>query len=167
MQDCELVANTFGGGSLACVVARRTIELIDEALLSRVREMGDYLGTRLEQLTASRPMIRDARGKGLLRAIECAAPTQGIGSVLTLGIPNLVARELFAFWVAQRMLERGYLTQVPAHDQNVLRIEPPLIVSESEIDGFINALGETVAENESFFRFVRDAGGRLLGRQLG
>ncbi len=167
LQDCELVANTFGGGSLACVVARRTLELIDEPLLRHVREVGQHLGIRLRELEGRRAMIREARGRGLMWAVECGSPTRGLGSLLTLGIPNLVARELFAFWIAQRMMERGFLTQVPAHDQNVLRIEPPLVVERQEIDGFVDALGETVIENEDFFRFVRSAGGRLLHRQLG
>ncbi len=167
MQDCELVANTFGGGALACAVAMKTLSLIDEPMLARVRESGAYLGARLSALAAARPMIRAARGKGLMWAVEHGAPTSGLGSALTLGIPNLVAKELFAFWIAQRMLERGWLTQVPAHDQNVLRVEPPLTVTRAEIDGFVDALDETVSENESFLRFAKDAAGRLLARQLG
>ena len=166
LQDCELVANTFGGGALACVVARRTLSLVDDALLAHVREMGDHLAARLTSLTARCAMIREARGQGLMWAVECDSPTRGLGSVLTLGVPNLVAQELFAFWIAQRMMERGFLTQVPAHDQNVLRIEPPLIVSRLEIDGFVDALGETMAENERFLRFVKDAAGRLVQRKL-
>ena len=167
MQDCELVANTFGGGALACSVAMRTLTLIDDAMLARVRESGEHLGARLRALAEARPMIREARGLGLMWAVEHGAPTSGIASALTLGIPNKVAKELFAFWIAQRMLERGWLTQVPAHDQNVLRVEPPLIVTREEIDGFVDALSDTVAENESFLRFAKDAAGRLLGRQLG
>jgi len=167
LQDCELVANTFGGGSLACAVARRTLELIDDALLRHVCEMGEHLGASLAMLAGGGSMLREARGRGLLWAIECDAPTRGIASVLTLGIPNLVARSLFAFWIAQRMMERGFLTQVPAHDQNVLRIEPPLVIERAEIDAFVDALGETFSENESFLRFARAAGGRLIQRQLG
>ncbi len=167
MQDCELVANTFGGGALACNVAMKTLSLIDEPMLARVRESGEYLGTRLRALAAARPMIREARGMGLMWAVEHGLPTSGIASALTLGIPNKVAKELFAFWIAQRMLERGWLTQVPAHDQNVLRVEPPLIITREEIDGFVDALSETVAENESFLRFAKDAAGRLLSRQFG
>ncbi|MFO0740290.1 MAG: aspartate aminotransferase family protein [Labilithrix sp.] len=167
MQDCELVANTFGGGALACVVARKTLELIDDALLARVRATGEHLGGRLTALAREHAMVKDARGKGLLWAIECGSPTAGALTVLTLGLPNLVARELYAFWVAQRMLERGFLTQVPAHDQNVLRIEPVLVVEREEVDAFVDALHETLLENEGFFTFVRSAGGRLLSRQLG
>jgi putrescine aminotransferase len=111
-------------------------------------------------------MVRAARGKGLMWAIECDAPTRGIASVATLGLPNLVARHLYAVWIAQRMMERGFLTQIPVHDQRVLRIEPPLIIERRQIDAFADALGECLAENESFLRFLRAAGGRLLERRL-
>lgn len=166
MQDCELVANTFGGGSLACTVARKTLEMVDDAALAHVREVGGHLGARLKTLARERSMVRDARGRGLMWAIECDAPTSGALSVLSLGIPNLIARELFAFWIAQRMMERGWLTQVPAHDQNVLRIEPCLNVTKEDVDGFVDALGDTLAENESFVGFVKSAAGRLLQQRL-
>jgi putrescine aminotransferase len=166
MQDCELVANTYGGGALACTVAQRTIELIDNELLAHVRAMGEHLGVRLGELDREHAMLGEARGRGLMWAVEFAAPTEGLASVLTLGIPNRIARELFAYWIAQRMLERGFLTQVPAHDPNVLRIEPPLVVAREEIDAFCEAMGESLTENEGFLTFVRGAGGRLLERRL-
>lgn len=167
MQSCELVANTFGGGALACVVARKTLDLVDETLLTRVRTMGEHLGERLQGLAREHAMVKEARGKGLLWAIECDAPTTGALSYVTLGLPNLIARELFAFWIAQRMLERGFLTQVPAHDQNILRIEPMLNVERDDVDAFVAALRDSLVENESFLAFVRSASGRLLSRQLG
>lgn len=166
MQDCELVANTFGGGALACRVARKVLALCDEAMLAKVRASGERLGERLGALVRTHSMVRAARGRGLMWAVELDSPTHGLGTILTLGLPNLVAKELFAFWVAQRMMERGFLTQVPAHDVNVLRVEPMLDVEAESIDAFTAALAETVAENDSFLRFVRDAGGRLLERQL-
>jgi putrescine aminotransferase len=167
LQDFEFVANTFGGGSLACAVARCTLELIDDALLRHVNEMGQHLGARLKALEETTPMLREARGKGLMWAVECDTPTHGLASVLTLGIPNLIAHSLYALWMAQRMMERGFLTQIPTHDQRVLRIEPPLVIERSEIDAFVSALGEAFSENESFFRFARAAGGRILERKLG
>ncbi len=166
MQDCELVANTYGGGALACSVARRTLELIDATLLAHVGEMAARLGQRLADLERRHATLGQARGKGLMWAVEFAPPTEGVATVLTLGIPNRIARELFAYWIAQRMLERGFLTQVPAHDPNVLRIEPPLVVSGEEIDAFSDALGASLEENEDFVRFVRGAGGRLIERRL-
>jgi len=111
-------------------------------------------------------MLRAARGRGLMWSVECGAPTQRLASVLTLGLPNFIAKRLFAHWIALRMLERGFITQTPSHDWNVLRIEPALNVTAEEIDAFIDALEETVADNESFTKFVVDAGGRLISRQL-
>jgi putrescine aminotransferase len=164
--DFDLVANTFGGGSLACAVACRTLELIDDALLAHVRETGRHLGAGLQALAGGGSMLREARGRGLMWAIECDTPTHGLTSLLTLGIPNLVAKNLFGVWIAQRMLERGFLTQIPVHDWNVLRIEPPLVVERAEIDAFVDALKATFAENESFVSFARAAGGRILERRL-
>ena len=166
LEDCDLVASTFGGGTLACVVARRTLELVDEPLLEHVRLMGDHVERRLGDAVRERPMLGAVRGKGLMWAVECGSPTQGWSRVLTLGIPNFIARRLFAHWVALRMLERGFLTQTPSHDWNVLRVEPALVIERKDIDAFVDALEETVADNENFFRFVTDAGGRLLARQF-
>src|SRR5262249_59556426 len=45
---------------------------------------------------------------------------------------------------ALKMLERGFITQTPSHDWNVLRIEPALIMKREELDAFVDALEETV-----------------------
>jgi putrescine aminotransferase len=166
IKDFELRANTFGGSALACAVACRTLELIDDARLRHVGAMGAHLGARLTALAGAHAMLRAARGKGLMWAVECETPTRGVASLVTLGIPNLVARHLYAVWIALRMMERGFLTQIPTNDQRVLRIEPPLIIERAEIDAFTDALGDCFAENERFVPFLRAAVGRMLARRL-
>jgi 4-aminobutyrate aminotransferase-like enzyme len=162
MDQCDLHATTFGGGSLACAVARRTLELIDEPLLRHVREMGEHVAARLSVHVGDGGMLREVRGRGLMWAIELASPTRGLASAVTLGLPNAAARRLLAHWVALRLLEKGFLTETPSHDENVLRVEPALIIDRSEIDQFADALGETLQENERFLRFARAAGARLI-----
>jgi putrescine aminotransferase len=164
-QDFEYVANTFSGGALASAVALRTVELVDEKLLEHVREVGEHLGARLRAIVA-KGRLRAARGRGLLWGVECERPTSGLASVVTLGIPNAIGYRLFAYWIGMRMMERGFLTQIPTHDMSVLRIEPPLIVTPQEIDAFTDALEATLAENESFLRFATEAGGRIVSRKL-
>jgi putrescine aminotransferase len=163
-QDFELVANTFGGGALACTVALRTLQLIDEDRLRHVRAMGEHLGARLRELKI--PMLGDVRGRGLMWGIECSAPTSGLTTLLTAGLPNFIAGRLYALWIAQRMMERGFLTQIPTHDLKVLRIEPPLIITREEIDAFVDALRDVFTENESFPRFLRASLGRIVQRKL-
>ncbi|HEY8073923.1 MAG TPA: aspartate aminotransferase family protein [Labilithrix sp.] len=165
IQDFEYVANTFGGGALACAVALRTVQLIDETLLAHVRAMGEHLAARLGA-AVSRGALRAARGKGLLWGVACTPPTRSAASVLTLGLPNLFSYRVFAYWIGVCMMERGFLTQIPTHDMSVLRIEPPLIVEKEEIDAFVDALDATLAENEGFLRFARRVAGRFMERQI-
>ncbi len=167
IQDFEYVANTFGGGALACAVALRTVQLIDDALLAHVRAMGEHLAARLRAIVERKgSALRAARGKGLLWGVECSPPTRGASTLLTLGLPNLFAYRVFAYWIGVRMMERGFLTQIPTHDMSVLRIEPPLVVEEREIDAFVDALDETLAENEGLLRFARRVAGRFTERQV-
>jgi acetylornithine/N-succinyldiaminopimelate aminotransferase len=104
--------STFGGNPLATAVAKRVIEIIsDESFLVEVRRKGDLLRTGLEALVADYPgAFAEVRGKGLLLGVKCKPPVETVVSA---------AR-------AQRLLT------VPAGD-NVLRILPPLIISDEEI----------------------------------
>ncbi|MSP61148.1 MAG: aspartate aminotransferase family protein [Myxococcales bacterium] len=162
-EDFDLHSTTFGGNTLACAVARRTLELCDEALLARVRTVGDRLGERLRTLAANSPLIAEVRGTGLIWGIALAPPTSGALTALTLGIPNAIAARLLAHWVAVRLLERGFITETTTHDETVLRVEPALIIEEEQLARFVDALDETLLENERFTSFVASAGARLIG----
>jgi len=117
--------STFGGNPLACAAANAVLDvLLEEGFLERVRATAALLRRRLEELAARYPgVVREVRGEGLLLG-------------LTLKPSNAdVAREL---------MERGLLT-VPAGD-NVLRLLPPLIVGEAEIEAALGALEAVCAE---------------------
>jgi predicted acetylornithine/succinylornithine family transaminase len=104
---------TFGGGAPACAAALWTLERIDRpAFLSRVRRRGQALEKGLAQLAAKHASVSEARGLGLLRAIELAPGFEP---------PRLVA-------LAR---EQGLLL-VRAGDRAV-RVLPPLVVSPGEI----------------------------------
>ena len=105
--------STFGGNPLATAVGGAVLDvLLQDGFLDRVRTMGEVLRTRLEALAAACPgVITGVRGRGLLLGLE-------------LGPANSE--------VSQRLLDGGLLT-VPAGD-NVLRVLPPLIVEEPQID---------------------------------
>jgi len=165
-EDHGLHSSTFGGGTLACAVARKTLALVDDALLERVRDDGEHLGARLRRLQLESPLVEEARGVGLIWGVQLAPPTRGWRTALTLGLPNALSSRLLAHWVAVRLLERGFVTETCVHDETVLRVEPPLDVGRAAIDRFVDALGETLRENERFGAFVKGAGARLIERAL-
>lgn len=118
-------ASTFGGNPLACAAAQAVLEIIDaEGLLDRVSAMGDYLGTRLEELVAQFPgHATGVRGRGLLRGITVS------------GLPAQVT-------AACR--EKKLLVSV-AGDKCV-RFAPPYVVSHVEIDEAIAVLRSVLAK---------------------
>ncbi len=105
--------STYGGNPLATAVGNAVLDVIlTEGFLEQVTARGQLLGRHLEALVAKHPAVfAEARGAGLLRGIKCHPPA---GEMLTA------------------LREEGLLT-VPAAE-NVLRIIPPLIVSEAEIE---------------------------------
>ena len=102
--------STFAGGPVACRAALEALEICaDAGLLERVR----WLGERLMGALAGLPGVAAVRGRGLMIGFDLAAG----------GAPELARRAL----VEQRLV-------VNATGPETLRLEPPLIVQEAEVD---------------------------------
>jgi acetylornithine/N-succinyldiaminopimelate aminotransferase len=106
--------STFAGGPLVAAAAHAALDVIDdEALLARVRELGERLAAGLAEL----PGVTEVRGRGLMRAIEIE------------GAPDLVRRAL----LEQRLV-------LNATGPTTVRFLPPLIVGEEQIDDALGRL---------------------------
>jgi acetylornithine/N-succinyldiaminopimelate aminotransferase len=117
---------TFGGGPLACRLALEVLDIIEqEGLIDKVAESGAYLVDGLRKLALRHSSMGEIRGMGLMLGVH-------IGSA---------AKE-----VVNRLLAKGFIANV-AHD-TVLRLLPPLIISHRDIDEFLIALDEVMAEIE-------------------
>ncbi len=117
--------STFGGNPLVCAAAIATIQtILEEGILNRTEEMGEYLLGELEAVKARFPkLVADVRGIGLM-----------IGMGLTIPGGDIV----------KKGHERGLLLNV-THD-TVLRFVPPLIVTKQEVDEMIEILSGILAE---------------------
>lgn len=109
--------STFGGNPLACTAASATIDvLIEENLPARSAVMGSYFMEQLQVLKAEFPQyIRDVRGRGLLIGLEFETPE----------LRSEVQTELFY---------RGVLVAATMNSFRTIRLEPPLIITKSQID---------------------------------
>jgi len=118
--------STFGGNPLVTAAALAAIRVIvEDGILNRTEEIGDYLLGELELLKERFPFVKDVRGIGLMIGMELSVPAGDI---------------------VKRGLERGLLLNV-AQD-TVLRFVPPLIVTKQEIDTMIGILDGIFAEIE-------------------
>lgn len=124
-----LHTTTFGGNPLCCAAAIATINvLIEEDLPRQAREKGNFLLEELARLARKYPRVLcGARGVGLMLGMEFVSDQVGYR----------VAKHLFA----RKILISG--TYINAR---VLRVEPPLVISQPQLEQFLTALEQSLAE---------------------
>jgi len=116
-------ATTFGGGPLVASVALDVVRTIaDPALLADVRRKGEWMGARLERLASVISRVKAVRGRGLLWGIELSEPAA-------------------PFVAAAR--ERGLLVLTAGPD--VIRLIPPLVITDPELERGVAMLEEVLA----------------------
>lgn len=114
---------TFGGGPLACRASLEYFNIVEEdKLLEHVRKVGAYFKERLEEMKDI-PIVKEVRGEGLMLAVELTIPGKEI---------------------VQELLERGFILNCT--HETVLRLLPPFIISQKQIDKFIKALRPVLAK---------------------
>ncbi len=119
-------ATTFGGGPLACAAALATFEAIEkEKLINQAVIVGSHLFKRLGELKKKHPMIKEVRGMGLMAGVELESEGQS---------------------VYEECLKRRLL--INCTQGNVLRLMPPLVVREKEIDRAVQILDEALEAEE-------------------
>lgn len=114
--------STFGGNPLACAAALAALDVIeDERLPERAAVLGAALRDRLQQINS--PQIREVRGLGLIIGIETK---QKVAPYL------------------QALTERGVLALNAG--MTVIRLLPPLVITQEQLDRVVDALSEVLAE---------------------
>ena len=139
--------STFGGNDLAAAAALATLRVIDEEdLVVRAEHMGELLLELTSPLVERFEVVREVRGLGLMWALELGPPAGGAGRQLW----NMVeARQpgLFAQLVTVPLFrEHRILTQVAGHNMAVVKVLPPLCLSDGDVEEFADALRTTVKD---------------------
>ncbi|KAL4928975.1 ornithine-oxo-acid transaminase [Aspergillus undulatus] len=120
--------STYGGNPLACAVAIRALEVVqEENMVERAEKLGQIFRSGLEAI--QNPIIQTVRGKGLLNAIVIdESKTNGHS----------------AWDLCMLMKEKGLLAK-PTH-QNIIRLAPPLVITEDEIAKSLEIIKAAVTE---------------------
>jgi ornithine--oxo-acid transaminase len=138
--------STFSENSLAMRAALATLEVLEnEQLGQRSIEAGNYLQAQLSEALRDFDMVKEVRGMGLLMGIEFRAPSQ-----LRLRIPyqafGAVHPAMFGQIVVMRLFrDSGFLTQICGNNFMVLKVAPPLVVTDAQLDAFVLAVRDVVA----------------------
>lgn len=137
--------STFSENSLAMRAALATLEVLEkEELGQRSIEAGKYLRARLAEALGDFAMVKEVRGVGLLMGIEFQPPRQ-----LHLRVPYqgfaAVHPAMFGQIVVMRLFrDSGFLTQICGNNFMVLKVAPPLVVTDAQLDAFVRAVHDVV-----------------------
>ena len=137
--------STFSENSLAMRAALATLEVLeDQELGQRSIKAGKYLQAQLSEALRNFEMVKEVRGVGMLMGIEFQAPRQ-----LRLRIPyegfGAVHPAMFGQIVVMRLFrDYGFLTQICGNNFMVLKVAPPLVATDAQLDAFVLAIRDVV-----------------------
>ena len=127
--------STFGGNPVSCAAGLATIEvLLEDRLPERAARLGSTAVARLRALAEECDLIGDVRGAGLMIGVELVSDRD-----------TKEPAPAEAATVRRMCRERGVLVGVGGYFGNVVRVQPPLVIADDELDRAVGVLEEAVA----------------------
>jgi putrescine aminotransferase len=122
--------STFGGNPMACAAGLAAVRVVqEEDLVARSRDRGALMMELLQEVQARHPdLVSDVRGKGLMIGVEFAT-------------------EAVSESTAMQVLERGMCVAYTLNNPRVIRLEPPLIISEGDVRKAVEILDGSLTES--------------------
>ena len=127
--------STFGGNPVSCAAALANIEFMEkENLPAQPLRPANYAMTKLRELQKHNPLIGEVRGLGLMIGVELVKEKK-----LTPATSEAEA-------IRDGLLRQGVLVGVGGIYGNVIRFQPPLIITRQQIDRAIDAFAAALQE---------------------
>jgi 4-aminobutyrate aminotransferase / (S)-3-amino-2-methylpropionate transaminase / 5-aminovalerate transaminase len=128
--------STFGGNPVSCAAALANLRFFErERLVDQAAAKGRRLLEGLGRLAASHERVGEVRGLGLMIGVELVSDRKA----KTPDAATAVA-------IQDRLLEGGFIIGLGGFHGNVLRVQPPLVVSEADLDRAVDALDRALAD---------------------
>lgn len=126
--------STFGGNPVSCAAALANIQFMqDENLPARAAETGEYAMKKLREIQKQNPLIGEVRGLGLMIGVELVRDRK------------LTPANTEAEAIRDALLRQGVLVGVGGVYGNVVRFQPPLIITRDQIDRAIDAFSAALS----------------------
>jgi 4-aminobutyrate aminotransferase len=132
---------TYGGNAVACAAAVATLDVIAaEGLLANAAYQGERLLSGIRHVVTGHPAVAEVRGRGLMIGIEFADPE------------TLVPRPELAKGLLHEAFDRRLLLLTCGTYGQVVRIIPPLVTTDAEVDSAVAIIGESLAASSEAAR---------------
>ncbi|MDP9117563.1 MAG: aspartate aminotransferase family protein, partial [Actinomycetota bacterium] len=145
MDRAVVHSSTFSTNQLAMVAGLATLHAFDEEdIVDRARRTGETFMKSLAPLVDKHEYLHAVRGKGLMIGLVFGEPTSMASRLRWRAIEGM-RNALFSQLIVVPLFHRHrILTQVAADNMNVVKLLPPLIAGEAEVDYFVDALDDVL-----------------------
>ena len=128
--------STFGGNPVSCAIGLAVLDVIEEeCLMNNAEKLGGIFIDGLNDLKNQYSIIGDVRGRGLFIGVE-----------IIKNHDNLDPAPVKAKEIVNKMLSKNILLSIDGPYKNVIKIKPPMVISEEDVRFTIKSLGEVLRD---------------------
>jgi acetylornithine/succinyldiaminopimelate/putrescine aminotransferase len=159
MDQALVHSTTFKGNQLAMVAGLATLSVFDDdGIIEHAAVMGDVWRSKLEELASRHEFLHEVRGRGQMIGVVFGPPTSRAARRRWRAV-EAARTAMFSQTMVVPLFHRySILTQVAADNVNVIKLLPPLIAGETEINLFVDALDELLDGAEQSSAWLREFG---------
>jgi len=167
MDRAVVHGSTFAKNNMAMAAGLATLHVIEqEKLVENSLTVGTDIINSINALAPKYEFLKEARGKGMMIAVEFHAPKS---LTLRAGWTMIEAanKGLFCQMITIPLFkEHHILTQVAGHGMNVVKLLPPLNLTQKDRDHIVNSFDKTIADTHKISGAIWDLGKNLAGHAL-
>jgi len=170
MQRSVVHSSTFSQGSFAMVAGLAALDVLDRFnLIARAERMGNLIGEGLRAMVPRFEFLKEVRWRGLMVGIEFGPP-QSLGLKAAWTLMHTMDKSLFPQAAIIPLLDKHHIiTQVAGHHIDVIKLLPPLIISEEDVQWFLRAFEDVLVQMHKFpgpaWDVLSDIGKMVLTRR--
>ena len=167
MDRAVVHGSTFAKNNLAMAAGLATLKVLDdEKLIENAARRGESLIGRLRELVGRYELLADVRGRGMMIALELGPP-KSLKLRAAWALIDKATKGLYCQMVVLPLFSRHrILSQVAGHDMYVIKLLPPLCLSERDEDWIVRAVDDVMADCHRFPSAVWDLAATFAGNTL-
>jgi ornithine--oxo-acid transaminase len=167
MDRAVVHGSTFGKNNMAMAAGLATLHVIEnEKLVENSLAVGTDIINSLNALSGKYEFLKEARGKGMMIAVEFNSP-KSLKLKAAWAMLEAANKGLFCQMITIPLFkEHHILTQVAGHGMNVVKLLPPLILTQKDRNNIVNSFDKAIADTHQIPGSIWDLGKNLASHAL-
>jgi len=167
MDRAVVHGSTFSKNNMAMAAGLATLQVMeDEKLVENSALIGEDIISSINATASKYEFLKEARGKGLMIAVEFQSP-KSLSLKAAWAMLEAANKGLFCQMVTIPLFkEHHILTQVAGHGMNVVKLLPPLNLTQKDRDWIVNSFDQAIGETHKIPGSIWDLGKNLASHAI-